>query len=471
MLTLNNRRIIFYLLIIAFILIGSTAIIYSYGWHLSIPKNCQISKFWKCAVIFQKTGGIYIETEPNNVVIKINGKEFKDKSGLLQSGTLIENLLPDNYEVSVEKPNYFTWEKIFSVESGKVAKTTKIILIPEKIEKTTISSIKPIDNFWLSNNQITIKSNNSLYYYTSIQNLPSNSFQKLRGDEFIFFNENGSKIITQDKKSGTYYLYDVKNFSKILNINASFANFNKNEIERVSFHPFDLNRLIIETESGLVSLDVIKLKTENYLDEKPVSWTIKKSNIYYVKKIFNKDSLLNDYAFYSLNLITKSESLIGQSLTYGKKVTKIEISDSGTIIAYLNENNNLFVTIDKNFRKISDNAKIFSFSPDSKRIAVLEDNGRIKIYFFEDQADLNKKAGDFSLINLEDKKDIQKIYWYENYGYLLANYPNTIKLIEVDDREPINKYDVITDYKDFYYDIKSNLLYFNQENNLYYFEI
>lgn len=471
MLTLNKRRIIFYLFIFIFILAGFTAIIYSYGWKPSIPKNCQISKFWKCAVIFQKTGGIYIETEPNNVVIKINGEEFKDKSGLLQSGTLIENLLPDDYEVTVEKPNYFTWKKIFTVESGKVAKTTQIILIPKKIEKTTISLMKPIDNFWFNNNQIITRSNNSLYYYASIQNLPSNSFQKLRGDEFISFNENGSKIITQDKKSGIYYLYDVKNFSKVFNINASFANFNKNEIEKIYFHPFDSNRLIVETENGLISLDTSKFKTENYLEEKPVSWTIKNSNIYYIKKVFNKDSLLNDYSFYSLNLITKSESPIGQSLTYGKKITKIEVSNSEAIIAYLNENNNLFVNIDKNFQKISDNAKDFVFSPDSKRIAALEDNGRIKIYFFEDQADLNKKAGDFSLINLEDKKDIQKISWHENYGYLLVKYPNTIKLTEIDDREPINKYGVITDYKDFYYDIKSNLLYFNQENNLYYFEI
>ncbi|NCO15575.1 MAG: hypothetical protein GW899_02400, partial [Parcubacteria group bacterium] len=89
--TIRTRRFIFYSFLFLFVVSGLWVIFYSQGWRLN-TENCRFNDLFNCSVKLRKTGAVFIETKPKGVVIKIDNKIFQDKSGLIQSGTLITKL-------------------------------------------------------------------------------------------------------------------------------------------------------------------------------------------------------------------------------------------------------------------------------------------------------------------------------------------------------------------------------------------
>ncbi|MDP3015136.1 MAG: hypothetical protein Q8N28_01855 [bacterium] len=435
--TIKIRRVLFYSLFFLFIFIGLAVVFYSYGWRIS-AENCSINKPSNC---FQKTGGLFIETKPKRVIIKIDGKVFKDKSGLIQSGTLIKNLSPKTYKIKIEKDGFLLYEKKVRVESNLVAEIPNVVLVPEKLEKISVPISKSIDNFWISPQQkIVFKSNGVLYYFTD------SLLSKLKGNEFVGFSEDGKKIIVKNSINQIYYLYNLNDLSKTINLNAVFNNLRKNVIiDEIAFHPADSSRLIIKDKNGyLYFLDLNRLKLEIIVEKPILAWTIKNPNIYYIKNVECQMSDVRCFSLFSYNLILKTENII----------TKLPINLSTIIL-----------------------------SPDNKKIAFFNKSGEINIYFLEDyRFGINKKTGDVINLNLYEGKTIKNIFWYKDSYHLLIEYANlspresassqrksaSVDFIEIDDRAPTNKYTLIEKTADFYYDLKSNNIYFLSDKNLYY---
>ena len=145
----KTRRLLFYSFVFLFIIAGLAVVFYSQGWRMV---------FADYSVKFERTGAVYIQTEPKGVSIKIGQETFGDKSGLIQNGTLINEVLPGNYKVEIQKNNYIAWVKDITVESGLVSEVSKIILVPEKLQKTEVSLNKSTDNFWVNSDKIVFSS-------------------------------------------------------------------------------------------------------------------------------------------------------------------------------------------------------------------------------------------------------------------------------------------------------------------------
>jgi len=237
----KTRRLLFYSFAFLFIIAGLGAVFYSDGWRVDI-KNCLIVQLFNCSIKFERTGAVYVQTEPKGITIKIGKEIFEDKSGLLQNGTLISELLPGSYKIEIQKDNYLAWVKNIVVESGMVSEISKIILIPEKLEKQPVILTKSPDSFWLNDGNTILKNKTNLYYQSE------NSATKLRGDKFIAWSNDNNKIITQDSNSQIYYLYNLNNFAQSLNINAALNNLQKITIKQIVFHPLDSARLIIQAK-------------------------------------------------------------------------------------------------------------------------------------------------------------------------------------------------------------------------------
>ena len=464
--SIGTRRFIFYGFLFLFVVSGLWVIFYSQGWRPDTG-NCRFNDLFNCSVRLQKTGAVFIETQPKGVVIKLDDKIFQDKSGLIQSGTLITELSPKNYKVKIEKDGYLSWTKNFRVESGLVTEIPKIILLPEKTEKKTVSTPKPVDNFWINSQQKIVFKNNGILYYLQ------DSSVKLRGDKFVQWSEDGNKIILQNLKNQNYYLYELGNLSKTLNISAVLNNLQKTSVSEIAFHPLESNRLIVENKNGLYLLDLNRLKLEG-VKEPVLAWTIKNPTIYYVSQTL-KSLLLADF-----NLISKISDTLAD---LPDDLTAIsEISASGNKIAFLTKDDGLYLfnRENKNFKQIAHSAEKFIFSPDNKKIAFLDKDGKINIYFLEDyQRGLYKKAGEIISLNLylkENGLEVKNIFWYNDSGHLLIDYLDAdgaekVDFVEIDDRPPINKYTLVEGVSNFYYEPISNRLYFTQENSLYFLEI
>jgi hypothetical protein len=464
------RRILFYIFLILFILAGLGVIFYCQGWRI-IAENCEAVKLWSCKVKLQKTGAVFVETKPKGVIIQIDDEVFQDKSKFIQSGTLITNLPSKNYEIQIKKEGYLDWQKNFKLEPGLVAEIVGVVLIPGNIEKTPVSSSRPINDFWFySPQKIVFGDKNSLYF------LEENSPFKLRGDEVVSWNEDGDKIILKDSKNKTYYLYETNNLSKSLNISAMFNNLKKGAlIEDVKFYPTDPNKLIIKEKSGLSLLDTNRIKLESLLEEPLLAWSVKSPIIYFIKET-------DCYFVGTFNFVVRAQSFITKlpEEIQGLKISEISSFDNKIAILDKGGNFYLFNRGTQNFQKIAHSAEKFIFSPDNKKVAFLDKDGKINIYFLEDyQKGINKKAGEVIGLNFYLKEKglgVKNLFWYKDSAHLLIEYSDKdgkrkVDFIEVDDRTPTNKYTLIDGFSKFYYDLKSNRLYFIQENNLYFSEI
>ena len=483
---LKTRRILFYGLVVLFIIAGTGIVFYSRGWR-AVIENCEIAKPLDCSVKFKKTGAIYVETEPKEVVIKINNKIFKDKSGLIQKGTLIGGLPPKTYKVEVEKNGYLPWLKNLKVESSLVAEGIKIILIPEKIKKTPVSTGQPVKNFWFSNRDNFIYKNGENLYYSSFgaaQDKQNSPLSKLRGNEFIVWSQDGEKIISKNTLTKTYYFYNTGDLKKAVNINLTLNNLDKKfTIKKIAFHPAESNRLIVEDKNKLSILDLGRLKLENIIPEPILAWYIENPNIYYIKitQTYSSDAhnpkLITHYYLASFNLIIKTETVMAELPPNLKTVS--EISASGGNVAITNENKNLYIFNQetKIFKKIADSAEKLFFSPDNRKIALFDKNGFINIYFLKDyDVSIHKKAGDTIKLSAYGGLEIKNIYWHENSHHLLVDYFDNkgirkLDFIEIDDRQPTNKYTIAEKISDFYYNKDSNKIYISQKDSLYFIEI
>ncbi len=445
----------FYGLFIIFIPLSIAVVLYSTGWRLN-AEECSDIQLLTCLGI-RKTGAIYIETKPKNVKIEINGKIFADQAGLIQNGTLISNLPPKTYEAKIEKENYFPYYKNISVKPSLVAELIDTILIPQKINEEII-----IEN-------------------------------KLKGDEISVFDEDNERLIVKNQKTEIYYLYDLNNLSSALNINILFSNAKKNTgISKIAFYPYDDKKLIIEENGGLHSLDVAKRKIEplfpknNGQAKKIIAWTMKNADVYYITETTpimkineeeastKKNNTNKNYQVNLFNLTFKKESSLFTLPKNIKPTGKIDVSNSKKEIVFIDSLDDLYILniSDNNFKKIAHNAAFLAFSPDNKKIAFIDKSGQLNIYFTEDwYKNSAKKAGDVvRFTHTEKPSEISDIYWYQSSYHLITGYENNIEFSEIDDRAPLNKYNLI-EADNFYYDGKSSKIYFIQKEKLYSFEI
>lgn len=477
--TKKTRSILFYSFLFLFVFAGLYIIFSSQGWQLDI-NNCRIPKLWNCQITLARTGGIFIATKPKGVVIKIDGEIFKDNSGLIQSGTLINDLLPKDYKVEIEKDGYLPWEKNILVGSGLVAELLKIVLIPEEINKKTVDITKSIDDFWINQQQkIIFKNKGGIYYFSnpSPTNESDNLNIKLRGDKFIQWSEDGGKTIIEDSKNQIYYLYDLNNLSEVLNVSAVLNNLQKTDVSGVAFYPIESSKLIVKDKKGLSLLDLNRFKLENLVNA--LAWTMKSPNIYYIEETQDQGLKTKRYQLANFNLISKTSDVLVDLPVNSATISDISASDGKIVFLTKDGGLYLFNRETKSFKQIAHSAEKFAFSYDNKKIAFLDKNGKLNIYFLDDyRINVNKKAGEIISVPFYEKgvASVKNIFWYKDSHHLFVDYlgndgKERIDFVEIDDRLPINKYTLVENASNFYYEPNSNYLYFIQNNSLYFIEI
>ena len=438
--TLRTRRFLFWGLLLLFFMAGTAIILYSEGWRFA-TNSCALHNLLHCELTFEKTGGIFLRTTPRGVTILMDGKSFEDQSGFIQQGTLIPNLSPKLYQVQIQKEGYFPWVKNIRVLPQLVTQALHIILIPKAI----------------SEEQVPIS--------------------RLRGEHIEAISDTGKKIIIQDVKAKTYYMYDISNPAVAFNININFTNTAKaNEtIVRIIPHSFDQNKLIIETTKGLYNLDTLRLEIETIQKNQPITWTVQGSSVYYLKKS-TSPSATTTYALYSWNMVLKNENQIftfPDNTSSSRRFTGIEVSSAQNRVALLdNERAVYLIDLTQNTIKKATNAvSDFEFSPDGKKLALLTSGKKLQILFLDDSdVDNSKRKGD--LIAFELIEQPLKVTWHKDSYHILIGYVTTLHFKEIDDRLPNNDY-ILREIPGsiFYYDKKSNAVYSVKNNALYRFSL
>jgi len=412
----KTRIVLFYLFVAAFLIGGTGVLLYSYGWRFSTETKT-----------FQKIGAIYIKTNVRDTAITINGKPYKDAAGILQSGTLISNLLPKTYRVEITKDGYHTYHKTLTVKPSQVEELLNVQLIPKQIERTFIAPTK--------------------------------------GTRLVDTMQTADKMILQDTATGIYYLYDKTNASSTLNLSLAAANAQRGlKIKKVSFVPFKPTQFVIEDASGLKLFDSEKKTVEVLLKGSLATWNMQDSTIVGVELVGTGVRPRTQRAF-TLNLIFKSKALLGElnaHIATTTVITALSTTGSGSMAfsdtAYALS---LFDPKTKTIRRVSSNVTSFTFSPDGKKLAFVEATGEASVLFIEDfNGDIRKKAGEIIAIALPQEKPVQTVHWHRDSYHLLIEWTGELAITELDDRKPLNTFLLISGFTDYRYVAENDSVYF-----------
>lgn len=173
---INIRRLIAAAFILVFLIAAPLLVLYTAGLRWNFKK-------WS----LQKTGSIYIEIEPKDAGILINGKRIDQKIP-----TIINALTPDAYNIKVEKENYISWERNIEVLPEKTSIIKNIILLPKNIKRQK-------EIVYSSNDSPVVKSKERSFVYA--ENIWKFESERKEASEIIA-TDNSSFTIFKDEQNG-----------------------------------------------------------------------------------------------------------------------------------------------------------------------------------------------------------------------------------------------------------------------------
>ena len=427
----STRRKIFYTLVVLFIVLGAGIIAYADGWRLDFAT-------WH----MEKVGQIYVRSFPNDAALTVDGKAVQNQSGFISRGTLIDNLLPRTYTLTLTKPGFVPWHEEIAVAPAIVAELKYAVLVPQNATMVFMGPL--IAGFPTKFGVVTQAANGTV----SLDGSPlANGILLPQNDQAI--TASMPEIIIQSSHNGPYYAENLET-GKSYNLSALFL---KNNI--------NLKTASSVVRDGYASLVVaVSPTTTAILDETAGTMAavvhassgvafvsppaIAPSGIIWAGFTQARGtSALYQYDPAADTVTHSSSSLPGQT-------TKIDlIRDSH--FAVLQSNGDLF-TYDadtQTFKSLASDVLDFSVSEDGTMLAARE---RASIEIFA----LN--GTDYWRLNLPDHPRIQDLSWYRDDRHIFVAYPDHVSFLDLADQSLVNIVTIGTGILP-HYDGDANALY------------
>ncbi|MDD3386536.1 MAG: hypothetical protein PHU17_01865 [Candidatus Pacebacteria bacterium] len=426
----KDRTILFILMSTIFLFVAPSVIMYSQGYRFDIKK-----------FQFVETGGIYIKATPDEVNLYINN-EYINKTSFFTKDILIQNLIPNNYDLKIEKEGYFSWEKNLPIEEKTVTEAKHITLFKKDIPFDLIS--KDIKDVYAYNNKFLLLTNeNKLISYDQkeIEDFLSINKTPYNIENITFSHSNERALIKTT--TGLYYLLNIK--EKTINLIKSISS----EAKNVNFN-FDEKGIIYQLNGSIYEIknDYPKLLSREKVD----CFTIHNNSIY----ILRNGEIIN------INGLTEPEEFL---YNFNSK-------DGSNYEMFFVENELFIIENKKNLYHLKDNLfelKIESeselkYNSFSEKIIFYNNNNiwllplkRLESPFFTDA---------YNIIKINSyNEEINNIKWI-NGDYFLLTINNGLNISEIDNRDNINIFNLDkNDVSNIYFDGRNKSLFILNGSN------
>ena len=394
--TARTRSALLFFLAIVFVVLGTILVLYSGGARFDLRTGKIV-----------QTGGIYLKTEPEDVSIKIDGKQVKNDSGFLQSGTFFSNLAPGTYKALIEKEGYYSWQKEIRVASSSVAVFDGVILFPR--ERQLAAS--PTDKF-----------------LSELQGKPI-SRAELAELTFLF----------NQLKEGQLSLPGAVSIKKVLP------------------YPYNNRKFVVMTDRALYTLDAEK-RVLAQVAPRAGDFTFTGNELFW----------FDEKGLYSFNLILRNQSQITLPPELKPSLfAKIELSSSAQAVAILKKDNEI-VLFERPTNKVvglGNSTLNFLFSPDDKKIAISRPDGSLSVYGIKAGAQEEK----YILENFTHSwAGVEGILWHEDNNYLfLEDKIGKLYFVEVSEDPPTNVVEIASEVKNFTYNEDDHSLYWQDPRGIW----
>lgn len=396
------RKALFIFFVLMFIVAAPTLILYAQGYRLNLP-------YTSGAKLIVKTGGVFVEANPKQADIYINGNLSK-QTDFIFGRALIENLLPRKYNIEIKKTGYQTWSKSLEVKEKEVTAMRNILLIPEKIVFTLAE--ENIDDILESpdKTKLVLRGRGADGWNLRVYDLASGITTKL-ADQGDF-----------SAKDAVLAGWEWTDDSAILNIPVSADGKTVNYAITTDKTPAEITKIgneAEETEENASSTRELAKDTAGGVEY----------------------SLMADGYIYKKTERSKSEKV---------SEAKIETNETGAYklqvfqdYYFIGKEKDLYVLAPgaDGFKKIFDGlASDIELSLDGTKVVYASDS-EVWIFFLDDKTDPPAaRAGDKEfIIRLSEK--ISDCYWL-NSDYLIFIAGQTLKIAETDNRDRVNIFDL-----------------------------
>ncbi|MFA5730230.1 MAG: PEGA domain-containing protein [Candidatus Paceibacterota bacterium] len=415
--TKRTRTVLFILMVLVFAVIAPSIIMYSQGYRFDIKK-----------MKFLETGGIYIKTTPSDAIVTIDN-DYKNRTSGFSKDVLIQNLLPENHNIKIEKENYYSWEKTLEVKEKKVTEAKYIILFPDEMPFTSIDN--DVKNFYPfpDNNRILLLTvSNELLSYDSEKKETQKILSKTQTPYNIYdisFSATGKRALIKTS-TGLHYL---------LNTETSTISLIKSMSSKTQNVVFDSNNegsFFYQSNNLIYRINADKQATPRLFKRDTVSaFAINGNDVY----SFENGLLYKDNILLNTNETLSKEPLEIKDKTYELVAMENEIFliENKTIVYLFNKETKIF---DK---KIEAKTEL-KYTPFYERILFAADNELWLLLLKETETPFFSKA--YSVVFISRfSQNIGDIKWL-NGDYFVYTLNDKINISEIDNRDHINSFEL-----------------------------
>ena len=364
----------------------------------------------------EATGGIYISSNPAKIQIELDGEKIKNEAGILQRGTLIDNLLPREYSLNVKFDGYSPWEKNVKVKSGTVSVFDSIILVPE-IEPAQISESSP-RKIVSSGKHLAVEAGGGVSLDETL----------VFGHEIVILTDSGT-LLTKSTATDNYYLANAFEPDDNLNLTLMFNNLKSEklslpgavDIKKALPYPYNDRRFIVATNQALYVLDV---------DKQTIEQITLGINDFFIQDQ-NSIAWIEDQEIKMFNLPLKSETValdLNSIEVEGSSLKEVRNTPYGWLT--LNTNDELVIWNRDNVSEVlATGVQSFLLSPNGEHVAVLGKNDSLVVYNFE-----NEETSE----SLDIATSVRDFAWFKDSTHIILLKGETLIFAEVSETGPGN---------------------------------
>jgi hypothetical protein len=432
----RTRSYLFFIFILLFIAITAYTITYASGYKLNIS-NFKL----------QKTGVLNIETNPAGAIILIDDKPveslfkkiFHNQQSAVKTPMRLKNLLPGDYNITLQLEGYWDWQKKLKIEPGLTTNIKELVLFKKDLPGLIYQD--DIRVFASTNKKkalITASNGNRVYDLANSQDKLPAVLEDLNISSALWSFDNNKILI--DKK----WIYEspetLTPISQLLP--ASTTN--------IRWDLSNSSWLYYLLDGKVFKLDLNNYKSEQFsLPGKVLDFLVRNGDLFAIRRI-DKKVTLSTLQISDKKIIRELDLRIDSDYEFSEQNGYyLNIYDKRLNILYLidpHSANPLLETIRevKGWQWINDEMLLYF--------------NDAEIWTF-DLKNNNKKV----LIRISDK--IQAVVWHPTKNYIFYNTAQGIFVIELDEREKYNITELFrsTQISNVILNPDGNILYFYAE--------
>ncbi|HVN26152.1 MAG TPA: hypothetical protein VMT99_00670 [Candidatus Paceibacterota bacterium] len=431
--TRRTRRIVFYILVALFVVVGTGAVLYAEGLRLDFA-----------SLKLKKVGGIYVRAFPQGASIALDGTPIRNQSNFLTHGTLISNLFPKSYTLSLTLPGYDAWQERADVEPSLVVEMKYAVLVPNT--GTAVATSGDVTDFFaVGNERVETRESGAIVWRGAAV---ATGTVMSRSSDF--------KTMVYRTAAGRYMLFDFTTGTSA-DLTALFEKKHvaAGAIRSIIVNPKNDTGGLALTGSRVWSVDFAGLSVTPIATSSPqdsIAPTLAASQS---ESAWSEIETASDTSRISV-YDNFSGLVIGRVEVPGATQTLGWLSDSSLGILQTNGSLYIYDLPTQALRSIASDVKSFYPSPDGTLVAALE-RSSLEIFDFADD--------DYYRFNLPDMATIQGLAWYKDENHLFITYPDRIAFFDLADTSLMNVTPVAHG-TDPLYDPQENALYVVQGGNV-----